>query len=75
MLVNAVTGESQYYEEVPTWVDRVYSSDIIMEQYDYYGQFHNGFLNSILRPAGRDADHRRAGTISPSTTMCICTPA
>ena len=26
VLVNAVTGESQYYEDVPTWVDRVYSS-------------------------------------------------
>ena len=48
VLVNAVTGESQYYEQVPNWVDRLYSSDIIMEQYDYYGQYKNGFLNSIL---------------------------
>lgn len=48
VLVNAITGESQYYEEVPSWVDRVYSSDIIMEQYDYYGQYHNGFLNSMF---------------------------
>lgn len=48
VLVNAITGESQYYEEVPSWVDRVYSYDIIMQQYDYYGQYHNGFLNSIF---------------------------
>lgn len=48
VLVNAITGESEYYEEVPSWVDRLYSSNIIMEQYDYYGQYHNGFLNSIL---------------------------
>ena len=48
VLVNAVNGESQYYEDVPTWVDRLYSSDIIMEQYDYYGQFHNGFLNAYF---------------------------
>ena len=48
VLVNAINGESQYYEEVPSWVDRVYSSDIIMEQYDYYGQYHNGFLNSMF---------------------------
>ena len=48
VLVNAITGESQYHEEVPSWVDRLYSSDIIMEQYDYYGQYHNGFLNSIF---------------------------
>ncbi|MGN0974688.1 MAG: CvpA family protein [Gemmiger sp.] len=48
VLVNAVTGESAYYEEVPAWVDRVYSADLIMEQYDYYGRYHNGFLNSIF---------------------------
>ena len=48
VLVNAVTGESAYYEEVPNWVDRVYSYDIIMQQYDYYGMYHNGFINSIF---------------------------
>ena len=48
VLVNAITGESVYHEEVPNWVDRVYSYDIIMEQYDYYGMYHNGFFNSIF---------------------------
>lgn len=48
VLVNAITGESEYYAEVPNWVDRVYSYDIIMQQYDYYGMYHNGFLNSIF---------------------------
>ena len=48
VLVNAVTGESQYYEEVPSWVDRVYSADVIIEQYDWYGVYHNGFINSVL---------------------------
>ncbi len=48
VLVNAVTGESAYYEEVPNWVDRVYSYDIIMQQYDFYGMYHNGFINSIF---------------------------
>jgi len=48
VLVNAITGESEYYEEVPSWVDRVYSSGLIMEQYDFYGQYHNGFINSIF---------------------------
>ncbi|MBQ9347987.1 MAG: CvpA family protein [Oscillibacter sp.] len=48
VLVNAVTGESTYYEEVPAWVDRLYSADIIVRQYDYYGRYHNGFLNSLL---------------------------
>lgn len=48
VLVNAITGESEYYEEVPNWVDRVYSYDIIMDQYNYYGMYHNGFLNSMF---------------------------
>ncbi len=48
VLVNAVTGESEYYEEVPAWVDQVYVADLIMEQYDYYGLYKNGFLNSVL---------------------------
>ena len=48
VLVNALTGESTYYEEVPSWVDRVYPADLIMQQYDYYGQYHNGFFNSIF---------------------------
>ena len=48
VLVNAVTGESQYYEEVPTWVDRVYPADLIVQQYDYHGRFIKGFLNSVF---------------------------
>ena len=48
VLVNAVTGESAYYEEVPSWVDHVYSAGLIIRQYDYYGQYHNGFFNSIF---------------------------
>lgn len=48
VLVNAVTGESQYYEEVPGWVDQLYSAKLIMEQYDYYGQYQHGFLNSLF---------------------------
>ena len=48
VLVDAVTGESTYYEEVPSWVDHVYDAEMIMEQYDYYGMYKNGFLNSIF---------------------------
>ena len=29
-------------------MDRLYSSDLIMEQYDFYGMYHNGFINSIF---------------------------
>jgi hypothetical protein len=50
VLVNAETGECTYYDikSVPEWVDHVYNADLIVRQYDYYGRYHNGFINSIL---------------------------
>ncbi len=48
VLVDAITGESQYYEEVPNWVDTLYVPELIMQQYDYHGTLVHGFINSIL---------------------------
>ena len=54
VLVNAVTGESAYYDskDVPSWVDKVYSAKLVMEQYDYYGKYINGFFNSVIGQKG-----------------------
>ncbi len=48
VLVDAVTGECEYHEEVPNWVDTLYVPALIMQQYDYYGTLVHGFINSIL---------------------------
>ena len=50
VLCDAITGESVYYElaDIPTWVDNVFTPDLIMQQYDYHGTLVNGFINSIL---------------------------
>ncbi|MCI9563074.1 MAG: CvpA family protein [Oscillospiraceae bacterium] len=48
VLVNAITGECVYYEQVPDWVDNLYPAGLIVQQYDYYGMYHNGFLNSLF---------------------------
>lgn len=50
ILTDAVTGESTYYEvkDVPNWVDRVYNDSLILEQYNYYGRFQKGFINSFI---------------------------
>ena len=48
VLVNAITGECPYYEQVPDWVDNLYPAGLIVQQYDYYGMYHNGFLNSLF---------------------------
>ncbi len=52
VLVNAITGACEYYEQVPAWVDHVYSADLIVEQYNYYGLYKNGFWNSIFGQRG-----------------------
>lgn len=50
VLCNAITGECTNYkvDEVPTWVDRVYSADLLVSLYDYYGTLKHGYWNSVL---------------------------
>lgn len=50
VLCNAITGEVIDYavEEVPQWIDKVYSAELLMKLYDYSGVLVNGFFNSIL---------------------------
>jgi len=54
VLVNAITGESNYYplEQIPTWVDRVFSAALLTQQYDWHGTLSGGFFNSILGQQG-----------------------
>ncbi len=54
VLVNACTGESQYYpkDQVPQWIDQLYHSNLIIEQLDDNGRFQNGYFNSILGQRG-----------------------
>ena len=54
VLVNAITGESRYYDaaDIPTWVDRVFFSELVMEQYDNHGLYQGGFINSLLGQKG-----------------------
>ena len=50
VLCNAITGETKTYEikDVPQWVDRAYSADLLVQLFDYYGTLKHGFFNSIL---------------------------
>lgn len=54
VMVDAVTGDHVYYslEEVPQWVDNVYRAELLIRQYDYYGAYGNGYLNSIFGQRG-----------------------
>lgn len=50
VLVNAITGEDANYavKDVPTWVDRVYSSELLISYYDYYGTLKHGYWNTLF---------------------------
>jgi hypothetical protein len=54
VIVDAVTGVVQKYNvgEIPDWLDNVFSSSLIMNQYDDYGKLQNGFWNSIIGQRG-----------------------
>ncbi len=39
-------------EDCPTWVDHVYSADLLVQLYDYHGTLKNGYFNSILGQKG-----------------------
>lgn len=50
VLCNAVTGECIDYkvEDVPQWIDKVYSAELLTRLYDYSGILKHGYFNSIL---------------------------
>ena len=54
VLCNAVTGEctDMDVEDCPTWIDRVYPADLLIEMYDYHGELINGFFNSVFGQKG-----------------------
>ena len=54
VLVNAITGESAYYDlaDIPSWVDQVFDSDLVLQQLTYTGKYGEGFLNSMFGQSG-----------------------
>ncbi len=55
IIVDSVTGECTEYsiDDIRTkaelqWIDRVYSAQLLNEQYNFYGRYQGGFWNSIL---------------------------
>lgn len=59
ILVDAVTGEFYEYtvdqiKNDPSlqWIDGIYSSSLLVEQYNYYGRYSDGFWNSVIGQTG-----------------------
>lgn len=59
VIVNAITGECNEYsldtiknDKAFQWIDGIYSNDLLVEQYNYYGKYSGGFINSIIGQEG-----------------------
>lgn len=55
IVTDALSGESKYYpidtvrkDKGLNWIDVVYSDQLLIEQYNYYGKLKKGFWNSII---------------------------
>lgn len=50
VVCNAITGQCTDYPigEVPQWIDKVFSAELLIELYDYAGTLKHGFWNSKL---------------------------
>ncbi len=54
VLLNAVTGESNYYDlkDVPVWVDQAYDEGMLFNQLTDNGLLKNGYFNSLFGQKG-----------------------
>ncbi len=59
VIVDAITGEMTEYsvEQVKNseelqWIDGIYSESLLVEQFNYYGKYQKGFINSLLGQDG-----------------------
>ncbi len=54
IIMDPTTGDMDYYklDEVPQWVDVVYTGSDICDYYDWYGLYSNGFWNSLFGKQG-----------------------
>ena len=59
VIVNAITGEMVEYtvDQVRDskdlqWIDGIYSDSLLVEQFNYYGKYQKGFINSVLGQDG-----------------------
>lgn len=50
VLCNAVTGECTDYAvgDIPNWVDKVFSAELLTRLYNYHGTLKHGYFNSVL---------------------------
>lgn len=54
IVCDPISGDCKYYTiaDSPSWIDCVYSGDLLTTKYNWYGMLADGFLNSIFGQKG-----------------------
>lgn len=54
IIFDPITGKGKKYsvDKVPSWVDHVYSADLVIEQVNDWGTYKSGFVNSVIGQKG-----------------------
>ncbi|MCR4955823.1 MAG: hypothetical protein K6A30_03975 [Lachnospiraceae bacterium] len=66
VILDPITGETRYYKvkDIPTWVDKAYDGDLLVRQFDWYGTYNNGYINSLFAKKGcrKSTETHRSGS-------------
>lgn len=80
VITDALTGESEYHdiEKIKSdsafaWIDVVYSENLLLSQYNYYGRLSNGFWNSIIFQNDVNQVSAGAGNIAMDNDIWVYT--
>lgn len=54
IVCDPVSGDCTYYDaaDIPKWVDNAFDGNLLVEQYNWYGEYSNGYWNSLFAKKG-----------------------
>lgn len=80
IITNALDGKCKYYsmetlctDKTLSWIDVVYSENLILEQYNFYGRLSNGFWNSLIFQNGVNVASGGNGNIALDDDVWVYT--
>ena len=80
VIVDAITGECNEYsletiknDKSFQWIDGIYSNDLLVEQYNYYGKYTGGFINSIIGQEGVRVATEGSNFLAPNDDVYMYT--
>ncbi len=75
LVLNATTGETKHYaiDKVPAWIDRVQVDSITMNQLDYWGEYTQGYWNTVFAKSEVNATTKGYNYVYYNDTLHLTT--